>query len=274
MFQNRISPTKIPEFFVLFAFIDTMKKYITVAALLVAGSAFSNAEATIVTFLNSTQVPDFASENFKLDGLPSAAGASTQRITLLDGTELSMHNTAGRFWNETPANVAWTNSEIITDFNNTLGVDLQAEDFQSLTYVASGAGGSKSTATLDFSENELIESGQLMAFYLVVAASSRDLSGPYNSFSVSGLSSVEVSWARADGTGFEANGAISIANGTLGLIKVVGVLEEELSVVFSSDVAKNGWSMIAYDAVPEPSAFGLLAGLGALVLVGSRRRRK
>ena len=31
---------------------------------------------------------------------------------------------------------------------------------------------------------------------------------------------------------------------------------------------------VSYSAIPEPSAFGLLAGLGALALVASRRRRK
>ena len=31
---------------------------------------------------------------------------------------------------------------------------------------------------------------------------------------------------------------------------------------------------VSYSAIPEPSAFGLLAGLGAMALVASRRRRK
>ncbi|MBE6401719.1 MAG: PEP-CTERM sorting domain-containing protein [Verrucomicrobia bacterium] len=47
---------------------------------------------------------------------------------------------------------------------------------------------------------------------------------------------------------------------------------DELNVWTITDVA-DGHRAIA-SAVPEPSAFGMLAGLGALVLVASRRRRK
>lgn len=48
-----------------------------------------------------------------------------------------------------------------------------------------------------------------------------------------------------------------------------------LAVGYSTDaLATKGDLEKYYSAVPEPSAFGMLAGLGALALVASRRRRK
>ena len=42
----------------------------------------------------------------------------------------------------------------------------------------------------------------------------------------------------------------------------------------SSSIPTFDIGLIAISAVPEPSAFGLLAGLGSVALVASRRRRR
>ncbi len=45
------------------------------------------------------------------------------------------------------------------------------------------------------------------------------------------------------------------------------------NVTTSSGVSASAIDFIAIGAIPEPSAFGMLAGLGALAFVGARRRR-
>lgn len=54
-----------------------------------------------------------------------------------------------------------------------------------------------------------------------------------------------------------------------------GVLgDEQLEALVEWEAAGNGMVQSFTVVVPEPSAFGLLAGIGALALVASRRRRK
>ena len=93
-----------------------------------------------------------------------------------------------------------------------------------------------------------------------------------------------VFFSSAEDTGEDYNAAEHIVKAALRL----GKTDSGTVTLTGSDVAYlgtvggtqgGGW-MPAYKvtvsdpAVPEPSAFGLLAGLGALALVASRRRRK
>lgn len=52
----------------------------------------------------------------------------------------------------------------------------------------------------------------------------------------------------------------------------------ELSTSITDDQLTAGWTLaagtISYQAIPEPAAFGILAGMGALTLAVSRRRRR
>ena len=69
--------------------------------------------------------------------------------------------------------------------------------------------------------------------------------------------------------------AATIASGfgvvsTLASLKVASFTAEDLNSVNIADIVS---SMSSY-SIPEPSAFGLLAGLGALALAGTRRRRR
>ena len=84
------------------------------------------------------------------------------------------------------------------------------------------------------------------------------------------------SWTYYSGNDIElAGNYATIKNSAQEISLSKGYLYTLAEIRASSGASVKGIGFIASASpIPEPSAFGLLAGLGAIALVGTRRRRK
>lgn len=231
-----------------------MKKYITIAALLAAGSAFANAEetfaatksATITLLFNVSALKDISDVSFD--------GASETADFFLFG---------GKWANDVDGKLGLANNG--NSASDTSGV---------YSSWVKGSSFAKNTAT---GLGSIFTSSTNWALISAIALA--------YSFSTpdSGASTVTVAVLVKDisGTITEYGDTKSniVFNGSSGFSATSLTVNETYVSRFDYATGESFSSvtdakLAATSFIPEPSAFGLLAGLGALALVASRRRRR
>ena len=270
-----------------------MKKYITVAALLAAGTAFANADVVAVfncggSDATSSQWMDRNQTGWKLAQMGDGGnGSESFNVRSESGITLSLSAGAGVL-SRTGSGGSFT--------VGTAGDNGPYEIPGTLTTLSQGVLGNGydtlwgGAVNLWDAGSATLTLGGLKAnteytVYLFSARANAHNSGNGGFVTWSTTDSVSASWSviTADGASSESpeatvqfDGSSTGANASI--VKVSFTTGAETSVSFSTGDSQrftlNGIVVDQGQTIPEPSAFGLLAGLGALALVASRRRRK
>ena len=251
-----------------------MKNYITVAALLAAGAAFANADVVLhdITFADDNVITsDAALSN---TGVSWAITSNPEEKTLYQSTILGVYSNV----------TLWVKNGGTYKGNYTL--TLNALKLDTGVSILSDDGATPSENEVSFNENVSITLTGSDGFLDVDC----DTSGKV---SVSGLSGDSAVYLNAKGK-LTLNSGNTLSN-DVDIYAIVGEgfnsreLVSGLNDDWSGNVFLSTDGGMSYDnkatftvsggkitvtTIPEPSAFGLLAGLGALALVASRRRRK
>lgn len=236
-----------------------MKKYLLVAASLVAGSAFVNAEE-----LNLASSKGYA---WVEDGDLKTSSSLTLSGDLSSGYTLSLSD-GGSFFSTT------SNSRSAGTIVFTFDLDKLSslEEFTPLAVFDNNWGvGFKSNGEFAGAWN-----GRAYSTYVTEAVSSYASEGVLTVAVTAGDSGTKI--FLKDSSTFWSNTGLRgrftssrLALSSLAVQSLSGIAVWDVDSWSDSQAISSG--MAAVSAIPEPSAFGLLAGLGALCLVGTRRRR-
>ena len=238
-----------------------MKKLYLLFLVMLAGvgSMWAQGSKSIVWFggANAGSGHEFITDAREVND--KATGFSTQ---LEDGCTVTFTLTKGKMWTGDISGT-WTNTDALDKMNAVLGSSFTAADFgqgSTLSFTASGAGGSKSTLSLTLPSS--YTAGDAIVFYLSLSAKETLLSD----FSVTGLDEAALSYASNNGSGFSSTPTYSSGASFITIVKVVGKVTSSRQVVFASTTDKNAWQTVSYrpltaeeyNAEAKPAALALL----------------
>ena len=259
-----------------------MKNYITVAALLAAGSAFANADVVTIAegFFGSE---GSTSATFKggewgkpfngiwtadSDASGGVFGADTDSFTDVYNYGL---NGGAAAWSAGTLYYGTSSNSVIGDAANAPSLTVSSGSASITNVAVTGKGATvaviqntisavdlQSVTDLSLSFTVGSDPVDVAVFYLANGGDGDDVKRlGLGNYSSEGTQSLTLDYSAIDAT---KDGTFVVA------VRNVG---SSWTYVGANDLTWSGTS-----AIPEPSAFGLLAGLGALALVASRRRRK
>ncbi|MBP3301552.1 MAG: PEP-CTERM sorting domain-containing protein [Opitutales bacterium] len=234
-----------------------MKKYISVAALLAAGTMFAGAAVTATQNEDKGWTLTGSGEEINAGFLSILEGSN---YTVGDAFEISFTVTGNTFNAYITDSVAQlgTNYYLVSQAGNYLGLSYNAD---SLSNGTSDPGPNK-TGTVNETKkvHEISGAGPVYGW---VSLNANQASATY------GVSNLQVTLGT-DGTNSYVN------------LNFDGEDEYDTNVTLNGFVLDAGKFALGSNitgaslttSIPEPSAFGMLAGMGALALVVARRRRR
>ena len=245
-----------------------MKKYITIATLLAAGSAIANAEGMSVSVTSTNTDAVLITSMLTLQQVKDIVDTNGINKKLLGITD-----SKGNSWSI--ALGTWSNANKLYVYTGLAGEGITgAQPGDNFKFV-----GENWNSTDDlwnkFSNLDNAVCGAITLGYQGVFV--KDSEGTNVDGSESGTA-VVLSVKFSDGsveTIYGLNTKYKNSSNSIATVSYESDYVGNPSVTVTS-TAWDSSSLIAHNvaALPEPSTFGLLAGLGALALVGTRRRRR
>ena len=268
-----------------------MKNYITVAALLAAGTAFANAADKTLINVDFTSYGSWTAAHeagWTQEKTPTPEGQQSNH-----GADAVVNDSLGL-----TTGGAWTQTKVSHDLSSS--IDLGIDGSYTITY----------TATKGNNNNAALQFALVGTNYSIVVGSSyntdpglyagrvenanvladtswyafQDTDGVVQidkgaTISSAPISTGELTYTLTLTTSASGNDTLTVSAGSYSGTYTFSSDAELTAVGFMlegpADIGQSVKNVsVVSSAIPEPSAFGLLAGLGALALVASRRRRK